>query len=1253
MPLSMVSSHFTNYLATIGGDSRTKTSVESIIGRMNELLEDRPDGRLSGLVVGRVQSGKTRNYVGLALKAADEGWNVIIVLTSCNTALADQTEKRMKRDFGKAGVRKRHAFRLNLLENVHNEDADDLTEPGYFFWGVAMKERRSLDRIGEWLAANRKYQPNMRVLVIDDEADNASQNSNAGADSSVADAEKVVADASEEMRECREEPFDTLADWLDGLVEMEFPDEAAETPDAKALARLKTALNGRNNGAAVLSVAVDDAEIRNMLGLDQPADEAQGEYGERLAAKARRYFNAQSGSSPRSASSFAKVLKAVFEIVEDRSTINKKILSLVDRADDMATEYTYPFARCAYIAYTATPYACILNERPGQTKMYPDFIYSLEKSPKYFGLDEIFGRNLDSALTHMGIVRSITEKEEDAVVRQLQGVKPRKDGTKELKRIDPDLTCHTDRYDPFVWESLKNAVNWAFCCAAARRWNRINISVPEIMATEMDEDERRERLDAIADRWTTMLFNISQKTSVHKCTREILSNYINFRLKDDESRIAFASECRALWEKETGDFTVEKFNALFNDGRDNGEKYGHVDSPLPWETIADDFDWFLHQGNFDVLVINSLDKENQSYYTQTPDSHDGKIAKGTIEGDHLWFVCGGNTIARGLTLEGLVSSYFDRVKTKSVAVDTMTQMGRWFGYRIGYELLPRVWMTPYSVKAFKETGIIEETMHGSMAENFANRVSPRDEATYQMVYCCGRRLSGRDHAKCKHDTGVGTYASTKDISVVREDVEKIIERTRRFLSDIADKASIDRKCEEDGCEDPGPGPKTEYMYAKVPLWRNVEKANVEKFLMDLLENSPEATRRILRGLVRELARAEGDGKGQLWDVVLAEPQYGAYESRKIEPVDLGGARRVKVGTPTPETCANGVAHYSSPIVHIPYYANIPTKFLTQVDYENFRELHDRPGKSVIVQRIVSMMGKDGWDAFAAKLAPFLGEGLKEENAKERIDAFLEKHDPKPIDGDVRGAGCVPERGPMPEEMRWFLNDRSNEYRNRSSSRYMETAHKRAGEMKPMLQIYPIEPPPEANLGQTPLVAFSVYWPGHAPDRFYAMTTSTEPPPSTPKRKEFYAAVEAVLKEWHFPMATRRLRNAVMDRLGPGCTAEFFDANIAKIPEGRNYEPVPGHNAYMPKGWDEVTPFEARMAFALCEAAINLLRRDNNGHVSRDVFKKVLEDPKLGDFFSAGNTNDYAYFNSLLTDKMLASNGIEKTSGRPITFRYLG
>jgi len=50
---------------------------------------------------------------------------------------------------------------------------------------------------------------------------------------------------------------------------------------------------------------------------------------------------------------------------------------------------------------------------------------------------------------------------------------------------------------------------------------------------------------------------------------------------------------------------------------------------------------------------------------------------------------GGFSLSRGLTLEGLMVSYFLR---NSIMYDTLMQMGRWFGYRPGYEDLCRIWM---------------------------------------------------------------------------------------------------------------------------------------------------------------------------------------------------------------------------------------------------------------------------------------------------------------------------------------------------------------------------------------------------------------------------------------------------------------------------------------------------------------------------------------------------------------------------------
>ena len=52
-------------------------------------------------------------------------------------------------------------------------------------------------------------------------------------------------------------------------------------------------------------------------------------------------------------------------------------------------------------------------------------------------------------------------------------------------------------------------------------------------------------------------------------------------------------------------------------------------------------------------------------------------------------VIGGASLARGFTVEGLSISYFLR---NTVFYDTLMQMGRWFGYRPGYEDLCKIFM---------------------------------------------------------------------------------------------------------------------------------------------------------------------------------------------------------------------------------------------------------------------------------------------------------------------------------------------------------------------------------------------------------------------------------------------------------------------------------------------------------------------------------------------------------------------------------
>ena len=73
---------------------------------------------------------------------------------------------------------------------------------------------------------------------------------------------------------------------------------------------------------------------------------------------------------------------------------------------------------------------------------------------------------------------------------------------------------------------------------------------------------------------------------------------------------------------------------------------------------------------------------------------------------------GGNTLSRGLTLEGLISSYFLR---SSSTYDTLLQMGRWFGYRPGYGDLPRIWTTQDLADDFEFLADVEDALRAEIA----------------------------------------------------------------------------------------------------------------------------------------------------------------------------------------------------------------------------------------------------------------------------------------------------------------------------------------------------------------------------------------------------------------------------------------------------------------------------------------------------------------------------------------------------------
>ena len=82
---------------------------------------------------------------------------------------------------------------------------------------------------------------------------------------------------------------------------------------------------------------------------------------------------------------------------------------------------------------------------------------------------------------------------------------------------------------------------------------------------------------------------------------------------------------------------------------------------------------------------------------------------------------GGYSLSRGLTLEGLTVTWFLR-NTKMY--DTLMQMGRWFGYRQGYEDLCRIWMPRDAISWYSHIADATEELHDELRRMEKAKLTP-------------------------------------------------------------------------------------------------------------------------------------------------------------------------------------------------------------------------------------------------------------------------------------------------------------------------------------------------------------------------------------------------------------------------------------------------------------------------------------------------------------------------------------------------
>lgn len=200
------------------------------------------------------------------------------------------------------------------------------------------------------------------------------------------------------------------------------------------------------------------------------------------------------------------------------------------------------------------------------------------------------------------------------------------------------------------------------------------------------------RVRGQSDRNNTMLVHTSVLNSIHRKTEAVVTPYVAElarRLKSVDSE--FQNQLQQEWSNEQGRVLSEQFDR-------SPVEFARLLPHL--SEVADSIK--VHVENW--TTVDRLD------YSGSPTNY---------------LVIGGNVLARGLTLDGLSVSYFLR---SSSQYDTLMQMGRWFGYREGFEDLPRVWVEDGVRDLFFDLATIEAEIRRDIARYAEEEITPLEFA---------------------------------------------------------------------------------------------------------------------------------------------------------------------------------------------------------------------------------------------------------------------------------------------------------------------------------------------------------------------------------------------------------------------------------------------------------------------------------------------------------------------------------------------
>jgi hypothetical protein len=219
-----------------------------------------------------------------------------------------------------------------------------------------------------------------------------------------------------------------------------------------------------------------------------------------------------------------------------------------------------------------------------------------------------------------------------------------------------------------------------------------------------------------------------------------------------------------------------------------------------------------------------------------------------------FIVVGGATLSRGLTIEGLISTFFLRSVGQA---DTLMQMGRWFGYRKKYELLPRLWVTDKTRQQFVFLAALDQELRdeiqhmditGRSPADYGPKVKNSPKVSFIRITAKNRMQAATEAAMDYSGASNQTYLFDNNSTVLADNIRF----TEEFIGELGDAWIPD-----------------DNRYDNDIVWRNISFGTIRKYIERFNFCSRLKVFNDTKPLMDWIEKVTNEGKLGAWNVIVA------------------------------------------------------------------------------------------------------------------------------------------------------------------------------------------------------------------------------------------------------------------------------------------------------------------------------------------------------------------------------------------------